>query len=85
MSTHDRVAVELPVKLWRSASNAANSMVESSDTRKTALLAIQKAGHGDAVRAGVAELTDVGEDWAVVISARRRIVGLPRGQWNLHD
>ena len=47
LSTHESSAADVPSKLRRSASKAANSIVVSSDTRKTALQASQKAGHGD--------------------------------------
>jgi hypothetical protein len=47
LSTHESFAVDVSSKLWRSASKAANSIVVSSETKKTALQAIQKAFHGD--------------------------------------
>ena len=72
MSTHDNSAAEVPAKLWRSASKAANNMVVSSDTKKVALHAIQNAGHGD-FTAGVADAFGVGDvTVAFVMSARLR-------------
>src|SRR5258706_10917425 len=41
-------AAEVPGKPARTAPNAANSIVVSSETRKTATHAIQNVGHGDA-------------------------------------
>src|SRR5436190_23761267 len=41
-------AAEVPGKPARTARKAANSIVVSSETRKTATLATQKIGHGDA-------------------------------------
>jgi hypothetical protein len=42
-------AAEVPGEVAPMAPNAANSSVESSDTRNTAVLEIQKIVHGDAV------------------------------------
>ena len=50
--THDRSAGEAVEKACRRGSKAANSMVESSATKKVAMLATQKTGQGEAVAAG---------------------------------
>ena len=50
--THDRSAAEADAKACRKGSKAANSMVESSATKKVAMLATQKTGQGEAVAAG---------------------------------
>jgi hypothetical protein len=50
-STHDRSAGVAPANAARSAGNAANSTVASSETRNTAVLAIANVRHGRAAAA----------------------------------
>lgn len=45
--THDRSAGEAVEKVCRSGSKAANNIVESSETKKVAILAIQNIGQGE--------------------------------------
>jgi len=73
----------VPEKLWRSASKAANSIVESSDTKNVALQAIQNAGHGDLAGIDLDWLFVVEETLLIVISTCRQINGLLRGQASL--
>jgi len=61
-NTQESSAAAVFSKLHLSASKAANNIVVSSATKKTALEAIQNDGHGEDMRLGASEVEAVGED-----------------------
>ena len=71
--THDRSAGEAVEKVCRSGSKAANSIVESSETKKVAMLAIQNTGQGEVVSGGGGVTAGQASEVVAVLSAEKSV------------